>query len=69
MIELKFNEINQIEYTNWKGSTRVRYIIPIKLTFGRTEYHPQDQWLVQACDCEDRQMKHFALKDLQVCPV
>lgn len=67
MLKFKLNEINRIEYTNWKGTTRKRSIIPLELEYGKTKFHPEEQWLVKAVDCEDRQIKFFALKDMIPC--
>ena len=53
----------QVCYTNWKGETRVRTILPIKLEFLATKYHPEKQWTILAVDPEDGKEKNFALKD------
>jgi hypothetical protein len=41
-----------IYYTNWRGRTRWRRIIPEVggLRFRATEHHPQAQWLLDALD-------------------
>jgi predicted DNA-binding transcriptional regulator YafY len=53
-----------IEYTNWRGKRRVRQISPIALTWGLSEYHEGNQWLLLALDCEDGKTKEFAMKDI-----
>jgi hypothetical protein len=50
-----------VNYVNWKGSERVRQIVPISVRFGSTEFHPVPQWLLKALDPEDNQEKEFAL--------
>lgn len=50
-----------VTYTNWKGETRSRKIIPYELWHGSTQWHPEPQWLVSALDCEDGVRKDFAL--------
>lgn len=52
-----------IEYTNYKGVTATRRIIPKKLWFGATEYHPQEQWLLRAYDLDKSAYRDFALVD------
>ncbi len=51
----------EVSYTNWKGSTRVRKIIPQGVKFGESPYHPGKQWLLVALDPEDGQVKDFSL--------
>lgn len=55
---------NFIKYKNWKGEVSERVIIPHHVWFGSTEYHPEPQWLVHAWDCEKRDHRDFALKDV-----
>lgn len=55
---------HRVTYTNYKGETRNRVIIPINLWYGSTEYHKEPQWLYQALDVEKNQVRDFALKDL-----
>jgi len=50
-----------IDYTNWKGNRRIRRIRPIGIIFGQNKWHPKNQWLLEAYDLEDRQIKSFAL--------
>lgn len=50
-------------YTNWKGVTSERTIIPRKVWFGRTEWHPELQWLVTAWDVDKSAERDFALAD------
>lgn len=52
------------EYTNWEGKTAVRKVIPVKLWYGKTEYHPKEQWLLKAIDVEKNAERDFAVKDI-----
>ncbi len=52
------------EYTNWKGETAVRRVKPIEIWYGKTEYHPQEQWLLKALDLEKGEERNFAVKDI-----
>jgi predicted DNA-binding transcriptional regulator YafY len=53
-----------IVYTNWRGETGTRKIIPEKVFFGATEWHPENQWLLHAYDVEKEAFRDFALKDI-----
>lgn len=50
-----------LPYTNWRGETADRTIVPGKLWFGATEWHPEPGWLVAAYDTEKGAMRDFAL--------
>ena len=51
------------DYTNWKDIKRKRYIKPVKIWFGHTNWHKSDQWLMTAVDMEDGKVKDFAMVD------
>lgn len=53
-----------VNYTNWKGKTSVRKIIPESLTWGATPFHPTAQWLLTAYDEDKKEYRDFALKDM-----
>ena len=56
----------KINYENWRGETRWRLIIPTgELDFCNTEWHPETQWLFEAKDCEDGNIKDFALSGIK----
>jgi predicted DNA-binding transcriptional regulator YafY len=55
----------EILYTNYRGETARRKIIPSSLRFGATEYHPQPQWLLDAFDLEKQADRTFAVLDIQ----
>lgn len=57
-------EIN-ICYTNYRGETSIRKIIPIKIWFGKTDWHPEDQWLLDATDVEKNAVRSFSMKDIK----
>lgn len=60
------SKIIKVEYKNWRGETRERLIQPIKIWYGSTFYHQDEQWLMTAYDCEDwSKEKDFALKDMK----
>jgi len=68
-IENKIKQSPQVlrfRYKNWQGIERDRKVIPTgKLVFTSTEYHPEQQWLLECIDIEDNhKVKLFALRDI-----
>jgi hypothetical protein len=57
-----------LTYTNWRGETAVRSIIPRGVWYGSTEWHPEPQWLLRALDVEKQAERDFALKDFGTPP-
>ena len=53
-----------ILYTNWRGETGERLIVPENLFFGSTEWHKEPQWLLHAYDVEKQAYRDFAIKDI-----
>jgi hypothetical protein len=53
----------KLTYTNYRGETAERTIIPKSIRFGSTEWHPEPQWLLLALDVEKNADREFALKD------
>ena len=45
-------QIVTIRYTNYRGETSVRRIIPIEIRFVSTEWHPAPQWVLEAHDVD-----------------
>jgi hypothetical protein len=52
-----------LTYTNWRGETAQRTIVPQRVWFGLTDWHPEPQWLLTALDAEKGAERDFALKD------
>ena len=57
--------IVNVLYTNWEGKTGMRKIIPSKIWFGSTDYHKEEQWLLDALDVDKNVMRSFAMKDIK----
>lgn len=53
-----------INYTNWKNETEDRHIIPLKVWYGKTEWHPEDQWLIKAFDLDKEAERDFSMQDI-----
>ncbi len=54
-----------IVYTNYKGRTGVRKIVPGNIFFGHNKWHEENQWLMLAYDIEKEADRTFALKDIK----
>lgn len=54
-----------IIYTNWKGETRQRIIIPKSIEFKSTKWHKDEQWILNALDVEKNEDRGFAIKDIK----
>lgn len=50
-----------IDYTNHRGERRWRNVEPRKLYWGRTEWHPEPQWLLHAFDLDKMEDRDFAM--------
>lgn len=56
-----------IDYTNHAGVRSIREIVPLiqnALRFGSTEWHHEEQWLLDAHDVAKDDMRTFAVKDI-----
>lgn len=51
----------EVAYTNWRGETRLRRLVFLRVYYGSTRWHPEPQWLLEAFDKEDGRVKDFAL--------
>lgn len=54
----------RIHYTNWRGETSWRRIIPRKLYHGTSEFHEGEKYLLDAFDVEKRVMRTFLMEDI-----
>ncbi len=53
-----------IRYTNYKGETADRRVIPLRLHFTATEWHPEPQWVMEAFDIDRGADRSFAVRDI-----
>lgn len=59
------DKVVQILYTNWKGVTAWRRIVPDRIWFGQTNFHPDvTQWMLHALDVDKGEERDFAVKDI-----
>lgn len=59
------NQIVAIVYTNYRGERAERLILPERLWFGSTDWHPDPQWFLDAVDLGRRQVRSFAVRDIE----
>jgi predicted DNA-binding transcriptional regulator YafY len=58
-----------VRYTNYRGETAIRRIIPRQIHFVATEWHPEPQWVLEAFDLDRNAERSFAIKDIvEWCP-
>jgi len=65
MENINMQELVNIVYTNYRGETAVRQVIPNKIWFGATDWHPEKQWLLDAYDIAKKANRSFAMKDIK----
>lgn len=51
-------------YRNYKGDVAERIVIPQKVYYGSTTFHPERQWLLQAWDILKAGPRTFAMRDI-----
>lgn len=59
------NQKVKILYKNWKGVTSYRNIVPKSVEFKSTEWHPEEQWILNAFDIDKQADRAFAVKDIK----
>lgn len=63
---MEHNELTvRILYTNYRGETSLRQIVPERVHFGSTNWHPEKQWLLDALNVEKNATRSFAMKDIR----
>lgn len=55
----------KFDYTNYIGQISVRYVVPIKIEYGSTEWDPEEQWLLTGWDTIKDAERTFAMKDIR----
>ena len=58
------DQVVEIDYTNWRGERFKRRIIPKRLIWGHNEWHTESQWLLNAFDLYQREMRTFAMASI-----
>lgn len=51
-------------YLNWRDEIRERTVTPVRVWFGKTDWHPAEQWFIAAIDSETGKHRDFAVADV-----
>lgn len=64
---IPFNEKHKVNilYKNWQNEIVWRKIIPISVTYKKTKWHPEEQWILNAFDTNKQEHRCFAMKDIK----
>lgn len=64
--ELEPPEPLTFRYKNHRGVTRDRKVMPMRLAYGRSPYHPKPGWFLVADDFDEEEIKakHFPLSEM-----
>lgn len=54
----------KFDYINWRGVQGHRQVKVKRIFFGLNEYHPGEQWLMEAFDEDKQDVRTFAMKDI-----
>ena len=66
MMRIVFGQLTTFTYTNHRGETAVRSVIPTQLDYRTSPHHPEPQWLLHGYDLDRKDWRTFALKDIKV---
>lgn len=64
LAEVDDQTVVEISYTNYRGETSTRRILPSRLWFGSAEWHPAPQWILDAWDLDKCALRSFAVRDI-----
>lgn len=53
-----------LDYTNHRGERALRRVVPKRVWFGSTAWHPADEWLLEALDLDRQAQRDFALSGI-----
>jgi len=54
----------KFEYKNWENKIAVRTVKPIKIWYGKTEWHSENQWFLKALDLDKNEERDFSIRDI-----
>jgi len=57
-------KVLKIDYKNYRDKTSLRTIVPVRIWYGSTEFHTEEQYLLEAYDIDKLDYRNFALKDI-----
>jgi hypothetical protein len=56
--------IVQFIYKNWRGEVGQRRVLVEAFSFGNTEHHPENQFLLEGLDLDKLEYRTFAVRDI-----
>lgn len=66
IVLLQPGERIRFRYKNWRGETAIRNVeLDGVVHWGRTQWHPQSQWLICGTDIDRSESRVFAVKDME----
>lgn len=54
----------KVKYKNWQENISIRTIIPQSIYYGHTDFHKNDQWLMDVWDVEKDAQRTYAMLDI-----
>lgn len=65
-LTITFGQAQTLTYTNHRGETAKRRVIPWRLYYGSTQWHPQPQWMIKVWDVDRQAERDYALSGIKV---
>lgn len=59
------SKATSVKYKNYRNEVATRTIIPIKIYWGKTDFHPREQWILKVWDVEKNAERDYAFNDIQ----
>jgi hypothetical protein len=57
-------KVVEIVYRNYKNKVNNRFIIPMEIFLGTTEFYPDEQYLLKAYDTRKKEERIFAMSNI-----
>lgn len=64
MRQMGGGNVIEFDYVNWKGEKGHRRALIKGFYYGATEYHKEEQWLLEAHDLDKNEDRIFAMRDM-----
>jgi predicted DNA-binding transcriptional regulator YafY len=58
-------KVVEFVYTNYRGVTEIRRVVPQNIWFGATQWHPKRQWFLSAWCLERQAHRDFAWSNIE----
>ncbi|WP_155918188.1 hypothetical protein [Marmoricola sp. URHB0036] len=60
------DQVVELLYLDSQGRELTRHVVPDRIWFGRTDWFPEPQWLLDAFDVEHGHVRCFALEQVKL---